>query len=187
MNITKNIFLIFLGVALATIGSWFYTVYIAPKEPVCEQVQGSLIIWNKADQPVELAIKPKHQTTQLLEIAPGSRGCVVIGPRYAHSKEIDQLKYITIYYAGKKYKFSNQELLNTLTTKDKSSPVFYFTVTTIDESSELWEPFKARVLKDGTTLQTHHRYLVLSNYTKLEPFWSEAAIIRVMKIKGTNQ
>ncbi len=149
--------------------------------------QGSLLLWNMTDQPIEVSVRPKSKRPLELTIASGARGCFTL---QEDEGELIPLRHISIYYRNKRYKFIDPEVLNSnfdtikLAGAKKDLTPFgnlgirYLAVSLMDESDSSWKQLKERF---GDKLKERNRYVLLTNYAKLTHPFDPTALLQIVR------
>jgi len=158
---------------LLAVGIFIKNIVHRPKETT-EQQQGSLILWNMTDYPIDVSLRPKSKRPIELNIASGSRGCFAL---QQSEGQVIPLRHLAVYYQKRRFKFTDPKVLNTNYDAlkvagiegKKDSPcgtlgIRYLALALVGESDALWQKLKERM---GDQIKDRHRYMVLTNYAKL--------------------
>ncbi len=178
MRIQQALFLVVLISFLGGAG-WFVRklIYIRPAQSV-QMAQCSVIMWNKTDQDITLIVRPHRASAQYVDVPVSARACVVLENKKRTLEKPEYLKYVGIVYAGKKYRFYEKEIINHYFDVENTNR--YLACMIVDEADTHWEQLRSRV---KIKLDDDSRYMVVSNYPKLNLPWDTQAHLAAVKIK----
>jgi hypothetical protein len=156
-----------------------------PQLPTSTQLpHGAIVIWNKTDKEIEVTARPYHGRYHKIDLPPAARGYVVLA-----AQDEDQtmrplpLKYLLIRCGGRRYKFSENDTLNSCPGSGTNSlpNTRYFAVMKIDKEYGRWGKIKKKLAADGIELNDRKRYFMLSNHCKLGSPEDPRARVSVLK------
>ncbi|MBN1549271.1 hypothetical protein JW872_01270 [Candidatus Babeliales bacterium] len=148
---------------------------------------GTVVIWNKTDQQVELSLKQIRHEAQTIVVNKCIRACMTVLTKDESSSEVDPISHLYVTYDGKKYRFNDTDMLNAFPNKkgdkpDTKIPTRNFVLFVISAGVGEWENVKRRLEADGKELSEKLNYLVLSNYHKLAHPWDDDAVLSIVKL-----
>lgn len=170
------------GIGLLTVG-FYMQRWLVPPDPCLEDQKVTVVVWNKADQDIEVTVRPRHGNTSYLDIAHGVRGCLTVNN--PEGKKQLPLKALSVRYDNHTYWFNDQQMLNAHVEDlgNDAIPVRYLAVMVLGTDHEQWLTIKDRLVKEGIDIHDKERYLVLSNHPKVGSFWDVRARIKVLRLK----
>ncbi len=161
---------VFIVIMIGLLGyaSHFIRSVLTQNAAQCD-VASTVIVHNKTDQEVEIALRSKKEKRQSTIVPVNARGCFTL-PNPA-----SQLDSISITYNKRHYNFYDKEKLNSF-----EAP-HYFAILILEKNDD---PNRAAIqAKVERPLKERVRYMVLSAYKKLGAPLGDDAQLQVQKMR----
>lgn len=183
MKKSHYIVLAVVAILVILLGIGIYKYLPSLSLPAAASSKGSIVIWNKTDQEIEVAIRPFRGKVRSLSLEPRVRGYLAFSDEEVE-KGAWKIRYLGVKYKKKRYKFKDTHVLNECPASGKPSggDTRYFILMTLRSCDDRWEFFKERLSQDGVELDENYSYLMMSNHCKLGSPEDEDARLSVLKL-----